>query len=108
MKKARFRTILLSLLCGMCFMHPLSVPAQVDRGHGHFGEGAEVNSNCLLNRGSISTDNITNQPFGETQVGITNETFGNTTPLGEGLVVMLLGGAGYMMLKKRKNNESNQ
>ena len=101
MKKARFRTILLSLLCGMCFMHPLSVPAQVDR-------GAEVNSNGLLNRGSISTDNINNQPFGETQVGITNETFGNTTPLGEGLVVMLLGGAGYMMLKKRKNNESNQ
>lgn len=108
MKKARFRTILLSLLCGMCFMHPLSVSAQVDKGHGLFGGGAEVNTNGLLDRGPISTNSISNQPFGETQVGITNETFGNTTPLGEGLVVMLLSGVGYVMLKKRKNNESNQ
>ena len=106
MRKAKSRTILLSLLLSIGMLQPLSVSAQGDGSHGLFEGGKEVQNNGLLNRGSISTDGLTNQFFGETTLGITNETFGNTTPVGEGLIVMLLSGAGYLALKKKKN-ESN-
>jgi hypothetical protein len=106
MGKAKPRTILLSLLLSVGMLQPLSVSAQ-DRPHGGLFEAGGVEQNSgLLNRGSISTNNFSNQFFGETQLGITNESFGNNpTPLGEGLIVMMLGGAGYALLKRKKNNE---
>lgn len=39
--------------------------------------------------------------------GITNQTFGQELPLGSGLVVMVAAGAGYAIIKRRKNNAKN-
>ena len=106
MGKAKSTTILLSLLLSVGILQPLSVSAQ-DRPHGGLFKGGGVEQNSgLLNRGTISTNDFSNQFFGETQLGITNETFGNNpAPMGEGLIVMVLGGAGYALLKRKKNNE---
>lgn len=135
MRKAKPRTILLSLVLGMGVLQPLSVSAHFEWNRGLFGKGGEEqgtkpeeevklegimvptlyglvdydsDESGLFKRGAISTDGLWNQSFGEIPTGITNESFDNDSPLGDGLIVMLLSGVGYMALKKRKNKETNQ
>ena len=52
-------------------------------------------------------ENLFNQGFGEIPTGITIEPFQDDAPIGNGLLIMLLGGIGYASIKKRKK-ESNQ
>ena len=134
-RKAKYRTILLSVALGIGILQPLSASAQPDWFHGLFGMGIEtqnpisegggnwdgvMNENLdgleyydnyeygLFNRGDISTSNLFIQGFGATPTsGINVEPF-NESPLGGGLFIMLISGAGYVLLKKRESNESNQ
>ena len=48
---------------------------------------------------------LTNQAFGGTDGGITNQTFG--APLDSGLLVLLAVGAGYATLKRKTTNQIN-
>lgn len=52
-------------------------------------------------------ESLFNQGFGEIPTGITIEPFQENSPIGNGLLIMLLGGIGYASIKKRKK-ESNQ
>ena len=47
--------------------------------------------------------NLTNQTFGEGGYNLTNQTFGDNAPIGSGLLIMTIAGAGYA-IRKRKNN----
>ncbi|MBO7615670.1 MAG: hypothetical protein J6T22_00555 [Bacteroidales bacterium] len=135
MSKAKSQTILLSLLLGLGVLLPLTASAQFDWLHGLFGKGSEVqnvkpegetelegviienpdglenyeNFDCgLFKRGESSSNGLFNQGFGEVPTGITIDPFDDNSPLGNGLFVLLLSGAGYAALKKKKTNESNQ
>ena len=43
--------------------------------------------------------------YGDVNTGISNQQFG--APLGSGLIVMVAAGAGYAIIKRRKNNAKN-
>ncbi len=113
--KRKDRWLLLALLLMLVF--PLNMVAQQDGSHGLFGRGSNrdgsgaagsvmnqgfgATQSGLMNQGFGATDgNVTNQGFGGIDGGITNQTFG--TPLGSGLFVLLVAGAGYATLKTKK------
>jgi hypothetical protein len=80
----------------------LSAQVQNDRPGGLFGDPVPSTSNGLMNRGrTLFESNINGQGFGATGADITGQTFG--TPLNGGLIVLLMAGAGYGVLKTRKN-----
>ena len=135
MRKAKSKTILLSLMLGIGVLQPFSAFAQFEWLHGLFGKGEEAKKPVpteemeldgvmienlegledygsyergLFKRGEASSNGLFNQGFGETPTGITIEPFDNNGPVGSGLFIMLISGAGYAVLKKRKTNESNQ
>ena len=103
--KKKNRLLLLAMMLALF----LPMTAQPDGSHGLFGRGGNRDdigvSGSVVNQGFGATDgNVTNQGFGGIDGGITNQTFG--TPLGSGLFVLLVAGAGYATLKtkKRKSN----
>ena len=108
-------------------LQPTLVSAQFDWLHGLFGKGDDANciepdeegimiSNLesldyeggLFNLGPNFNDpTLFNQGFGEIPTGISNESFQEDAPLGNGLLIMLVSGVGYAVLK-RKTNKQNQ
>lgn len=64
-------------------------------GYGNYDKSYD-NSYGETNRGVL---NISES--GET--GIVNQTFGEPVPLGSGVAVMLIAGAGYVLLKKKED-----
>ena len=84
---------------------PISTMAQGGIFQRGKSDGNTEKSTGLLRNGG-TTNNLTNQGFGNPVDGsdLTNQTFG--APIGGGLLVMLMAGAGYATLKKnRKNNK---
>ena len=83
---------------------PLTINAQWGRSDGLF---SDYNDPYYNDRGGGSYV-IT---FGGSAPGdsnsITNQTFDQPLPLGSGLIVMTVAGAGYALLKRRKNNAKN-
>ena len=84
----------------------LSLPFSVLAQGGLFqrGDGGIEQNSGLLRNGEASVM-MTNQTFGTpTGSDLTNQTFGNTAPIGSGIFVMLMAGAGYAALKTNKKN----
>ena len=108
-RKLKVLVLSLGLILGM--MMPEMAHAQC--GGGLFGYGREVEQQqreSLFNAISGSGFyNLYNQQFGDNQYGgynLYNQTFGQEVPLGSGLLILSVAGAGYALCK-RKNNEKN-
>jgi hypothetical protein len=104
MKKYRLKTKVLvwAMVALLLSSFHLSAQVQNDRPGGLFGDPVPSTSNGLMNRGrTLFESNINGQGFGATGADITGQTFG--TPLNGGLIVLLMAGAGYGVLKTRKN-----
>ena len=69
----------------------------------YYGQGEASNKSLFLRNGE-PTNTLTNQGFGNPMDGnnLTNQTFG--APIGNGLLVMLMAGAGYAAMKANKKN----
>lgn len=134
MRESKLKAILLASLMVLGTLQPKTFLAQSNGAKGLFGKGdveglilfEENNSGNtmvsgndglidyydydggLFNRGNISSGGLANEGFGEIPTGITNEPFQQDAPLGNELLIMLLGGFGYAILKRRNIQESNQ
>lgn len=115
-------------------LQPTSVSAQLDLLHGLFGKGDDANSikpeeegdldnimipnlegfmgandyeGGLFRMGPNSNEHVlSNQGFGEIPTGISNESFQEDSPLGNGLLIMLVSGVGYAVLKRKTNKQN--
>lgn len=91
------KAILLSLMMAVFLLTPIFSNAQ---GRGLFGYGKYDNSydNSFgeTNRGIMNVSE-------SSETGIVNQTFGEPVPLGSGVAVMLIAGAGYLFLKKKED-----
>lgn len=104
MKKYRLKAKVLvwAMVALLLSSFHLSAQVQNDRPGGLFGDQVPSTSNGLMNRGrTLFEGNINGQGFGATGADIIGQTFG--TPLNGGLFVLLMAGAGYGVLKTRKN-----
>lgn len=107
-KKKKKKALVLSL--AMALLLPVTTFAQESRNThgGMFGTNpspAQKNTSLLNNGGisrSASSSNLGNQAFGGTHENLTNETFGET-PIGSGIAILLLAGAGYVVFKKKED-----
>lgn len=94
---SKLRTIALSLM--MVAFLSISTFSNAQEGglfgYGNYDKSQDYNYG-MTNRGMININDN-----GET--GIVNQTFGDTAPLGGGLLIMLVASAGYMMLKKKED-----
>ena len=70
----------------------------------YYGQTDAANKSMLLRDGE-AMGSLSNQGFGNLVSGsdLTNQTFG--APLGSGLFILLLAGAGYSVLKSNKKND---
>lgn len=85
----------------------LSLPISVLAQGGIFQRGVsegDIGKSTGLLRNGTTTNTLTNQGFGNSIDGsdLTNQTFG--APMGSGLLVMLMAGAGYAAMKANKKN----
>lgn len=121
MRKPIRNVVFVFMLMTMGLLLPQSTTAQSNGLRGLFGKGDEtiyeaeedvavyelfeqntdVFGGGLFGKG-VNLDGISNQGFGEAGGGITNQSFGNDAPLGNGLLIMLMAGAGYASLKRKK------
>lgn len=134
MRESKLKAILISSLMFIGALQPVTVSAQLNGQKGLFGKGDAKNTELfdgsnlektmipgyeglvdyydydggLFNKGMMSAGGLSNQSFGEIPTGITNESFQQDAPLGNGLLMMLVSGVGYAMLKKKNNKKTNQ
>ena len=90
------KAILLSLMMAVFLLTPIFSNAQKGGlfGYGNYDESYD-NSFGVTNRGLTNINDN-----GET--GFVNETFGEV-PVGSGIIVMLVAGASYVLLKKKED-----
>lgn len=56
----------------------------------------------------INEDNYSNRDSDPVIYGnINNQTFGQGVPVGSGIAVLVVAGAGYAIMKRKKNNAKN-
>ena len=103
-KKKKNGMFSLLAAAGLMLAISLSVQAQ-DRPGGVFGEhDYSTSSEGLMDRGPSYGATLNTQDFGTTpNTGITVEDF--DAPVGGGMLILLTAGAGYAVLRRRKNNE---
>ena len=119
--KRKLKTIALGVLVAAGMLLPCAASAQNFDNQG-FGSssggftnqsfGSSGNSGGFMNQSfgtSGSNSSFTNQSFGhmsESEGNITNQTFGGQreVPLGNGIMVLTALGAGYAVLRRRKNS----
>ena len=109
-RKMRKETLVFLLLAvvGILLATHLSAQTQ-DRPGGLFGKQTEEAQKGLMDRtGYFAYSDITGQGFGATNGEITGQTFGQNTPLGSGLLVLLAAGAGYSVFKSRKKQNRKE
>lgn len=95
MKKRKLKVLLLSLMMAIGLMLPSTGHAQNDQ---FFKNGED-----LYNNRAEAGGNITNQTFGSNGYNLTNQTFGqDPAPLGSGLLIMMMAGLGYAIVKKQE------
>ena len=103
MKKRKLKSILLSLMMAIGLMLPSTSHAQND---GFFRDRGDYYSNrddtqSITNQTFGSNGyNLDNQTFGSNGYNLTNQTFG--APLGSGLLIMVMAGLGYAIVKKQE------
>ena len=114
MKKNKLKKNALMLLAAMAVM--LLLPQHLSaQGGGLFGFGtsSEATENAgVMGRGSSGNGgyNITTQQFGSDANGgynITTQQFGQQTPMGSGLAILVIAGAGYAAFKRNKKNQKS-
>ena len=108
MNKTRKIAVALSFLVAMGVLLDADVSAQSqERPGGLFGHTSNTSSNGMMNRGrDVVGSNLNGQGFGATEGNITGQTFG--APLGSGLFVLLVAGAGYATLRAKKKQQQNR
>ena len=90
------KSLIIGVFVMAIMLSPLAMSAQ-----GLFGTDGffKVEDNNYYNNRDAYTINSNQDP------GISNQTFGQPLPLGSGIAVLLAAGAGYAIMKKRKNND---
>lgn len=108
MNKTRKKAIAFSFLVAMCVLLSVNVSAQSEeRPGGLFGSMSNTSSNGMMNRSNdVVGSNLNGQGFGATEGNITGQTFG--APLGSGLFILLVAGAGYATLKAKKKQQQTR
>ena len=109
MNKTRKKAIAFSFLVAMGVLLVADVFAQSqERPGGLFGSIPQASySYGMMNRGrDMVGSNLNGQGFGATEGNITGQTFG--APLGSGLFVLLVAGAGYATLRAKKKQQQNR
>jgi hypothetical protein len=105
-KDLRGRRFVITLLMSLALSVSFGTMAQNGGlfGGGPESKGYEASQGMLGCRGT-SQSTMSNQGFGESQGGITNQGFAET-PIGNGLLVLMMAGAGYAIAKtKRKQKQ---
>ena len=104
MKKRKLKVLLLSLMMAIGLMVPSTGHAQNDQ---FFKNGEDLYNNRADAGGSLTNQtfgnsgySLTNQTFGSNGYNLTNQTFG--APLGSGLLIMVMAGVGYAIVKKNE------
>ncbi len=109
MNKTRKKAIAFSFLVAMCVLLSANVFAQSqERPGGLFGYMSNTSTTGgMMNRSNdVVGSNLNGQGFGATEGNITGQTFG--APLGSGLFVLLVAGAGYATLRAKKKQQQNR
>ena len=98
----KIKNVFVLLAFMLALLLPCSLNAQWGRSDNFFGDYKEPD---YYNRGGEGYSIYLggHGPGGT----ITNQTFDQPLPLGSGLIVMTVAGAGYVLLKRRKNNTKN-
>lgn len=101
---------MLSLAMAVALLLPMTMLAQESRNThgGMFGTNPQTESTGLMKgsglmRSNADDSSLGNQAYGATDGGLTFDTFGETAPLGSGIAILLLAGAGYVALKKKED-----
>ena len=105
-KSTKLKALVLPLIMATMLMLPLAAHAQSDGFLRDDGDYPKRDAGAYdLNNQTFGSSgyNLTNQTFGEGGYDLTNQTFGDDAPLGSGLLIMTIAGAGYAF-RKRKNN----
>ncbi len=105
------KTLVFSLLIAAGMLLPMNLSAQEHNGRpgGLFGVAVPTESNGLMGRSeSTAGGHFTGQGFGATNGNITGQTFGDNAPLGSGLFVLLVAGAGYATIKSREKHQNRK
>ena len=109
------KTIVFSSVLAFLTLTVTNLHAQSDDNGGLFGWGKVAEKEMFYRRGLMNKGgdpesflgyNLYNQQFGDNQDGgynLYNQTFGQEVPMGSGLLLFAVAGAGYA-LGKRKNN----
>ena len=96
-KLTNSRALLILLVLTVSFV----LPMKAQKNDGFFR-----NDMLYENRADgYSIYNLTNQHFGDSEIGsfnLFNQTFGSTTPLGDGMLIMLGAGACYAVRKRKR------
>ena len=112
MKRIKLKTRLIHLLLFLT-LSPAMLSAQNDDG-GLFGLGPTSGNTKHRNRGGLFDPtlmggyNLYNQHFGFDVIGgyeLYNQSFGQEEPLGSGLLIMTVAGAGYALTKRKSNKK---
>lgn len=93
---SKLRATVLALTMAVLLLTPIFSNAQKGGlfGYGNYDESYD-NNYGMMNRGMVNINDN-----GET--GFVNQTFGEV-PVGNGIIVMLVAGAGYVLLKKKED-----
>ena len=104
MKNRKLKVLLLSLMMAIGLMLPSTSQGQND---GFFQNDEDFYNNRDEAAGSLSNQtfggygySLTNQTFGSNGYNLTNQTFG--APIGSGLLIMMIAGIGYAIVKKQE------
>lgn len=94
--KNNWKTLVLSMGLAAMMLSPISTNAQTDRSGGLFGTTSEADEVGLMNRSG--------EPVGVLG-SVSNYGIGEEVPLGSGVVIMLLAGAGYAALRRKRSRK---
>lgn len=88
------KTIVLLVAMAAMLALPTTMSAQIDKEGGLFSKKTTEQNNGLLNQPGFR---------GNATGTISNYGLGEQAPLGSGVVILLLAGAGYVALKKKED-----
>jgi len=103
------KAVVLSLALAAGLLLPMGVSAQTGGGVFFRGDNAENASNSMMNRGNSGNNGLSLQGFGENQNGLSLQNFGEPeAPLGNGWIVLVTVGLGYVAKQTRKNKKETK
>ena len=96
-RKLKTMALMVAMAAGMLLPMKVSAQGLFNSSFGHSGSGG-VSNGAFGNSGSTE---VTNESFGTNSGDVKNQNFGKA-PLGSGLLIMLVAGAGYATLKRKR------